>query len=250
MLLLENKRVIVTGGSRGIGAGVVRVAMAEGASVAFVYQQSADLAADLMKELNARHPQQRCLAFQCDITDVNAVRETVKAAVTDLGGIDAVVNNAGITRDAALGRMRREQWDEVISTNLTSMFNITQPLLLHLVKQRAGSIVNMTSFAGIFGSSAQTNYAASKGGIIGFTKALAKEVAEYGVRVNAVAPGFIATEMMAIMTEERITYMKTQIGLGRFGTPEDVAHTVCFLASDRSSYITGQVIQVDGGLVL
>jgi 3-oxoacyl-[acyl-carrier protein] reductase len=224
--------------------------MAEGASVAFLYQQSTDLAEDLAKEMASLHSQQKCLPFRCDITDVNAVRETVKAAIAGLGGIDALVNNAGITRDAALGRMRREQWDEVISTNLTSMFNLTQPLLLHLVKQRAGSIVNMTSFAGIFGSSAQTNYAASKGGIIGFTKALAKEVAEYGVRVNAVAPGFIATEMMTIMTEERVKYMKTQIGLGRFGTSEDVAHTVCFLASDRSSYITGQVIQVDGGLVL
>jgi 3-oxoacyl-[acyl-carrier protein] reductase len=146
--------------------------------------------------------------------------------------------------------MRREHWDEVIATNLGSMFNMTQPLLLHLVKQRSGSIINMTSFAGIYGSSSQTNYAASKGGIIGFTKALAKEVAEYGVRVNAVAPGFIATEMMSLMTEERTTYMKSQIGLGRFGTAEDVAHLTCFLASDRSSYITGQVIQIDGGLVL
>jgi 3-oxoacyl-[acyl-carrier protein] reductase len=250
MLLLENKKMVITGGSRGIGAGLVRIAMAEGASVAFLYQQSSDLAEDLAGEMAARHPQQKCLPFQCNITDVNAARETVKAAIAGLAGIDVLVNNAGITRDAALARMRREQWDEVISTNLTSMFNMTQPLLLHLVKQRAGSIINMTSFAGIFGSSAQTNYAASKGGIIGFTKALAKEVAEYGVRVNAIAPGFIETEMMAIMTEERIKYMKTQIGLGRFGTPEDVAHTVCFLASDRSAYITGQVIQVDGGLVL
>jgi 3-oxoacyl-[acyl-carrier protein] reductase len=250
MLLLENKKMIVTGGTRGIGAGVVRVAMAEGASVAFLYQQSSDLAADLARDMGALHPQQKCLPLRCDITDVDAARDTVKTAIAELGGIDALVNNAGITRDAALGRMRREHWDEVIATNLTSMFNITQPLLLTLVKQRAGSIINMTSFAGIFGSSAQTNYAASKGGIIGFTKALSKEVAEYGVRVNAVAPGFIATEMMAMMTEERIKYMQTQIGLGRFGTPEDVAHTVCFLASDRSSYITGQVIQIDWGLVL
>jgi 3-oxoacyl-[acyl-carrier protein] reductase len=161
-----------------------------------------------------------------------------------------LVNNAGITRDAALARMRREQWDEVIATNLGSMFNVTQPLLLQLVKQRSGSIINMTSFAGIFGSSAQTNYAASKGGIIAFTKALSKEVAEYGVRVNAIAPGFIETEMMFIMTEDRLKYMRSQIPVGRFGTVEDVAHLVCFLAPDKASYITGQVIQVDGGLVL
>jgi 3-oxoacyl-[acyl-carrier protein] reductase len=250
MRLLENKKILITGGSRGIGAGVVRGALAEGAHVGFIYQQSEDLAQDLAQEMTAQYPDQRCLAFRGDIAEAAATREMVKTAVGELGGIDALVNNAGITRDAGLARMRREHWDEVIATNLGSMFNMTQPLLLHLVKQRSGSIINMTSFAGIYGSSAQTNYAASKGGIIGFTKALAKEVAEYGVRVNAIAPGFIATEMMSLMTEERTTYMKSQIGLGRFGTAEDVAHLTCFLASDRSSYITGQVIQIDGGLVL
>ena len=250
MPLLEGKKILITGGSRGIGAGVVRVAMEEGADVAFIYNQSADLAKDLAQELTARHPGRRCLAFSCDIADAAAARETIKAVLTELGGIDALVNNAGITRAAVLGRMRREHWDDVIATNLGSMFNVTQPLVLQFVKQRSGSIINMTSFAGIFGSSAQTNYAASKGGIIGFTKALAKEVGEYGVRVNAIAPGFIETEMMSLLTDERVTYMKSQIGLGRFGTPEDVAHLVCFLASDRSSYITGEVIQIDGGLVL
>jgi 3-oxoacyl-[acyl-carrier protein] reductase len=250
MLLLENKRMLITGGSRGIGAGVVRAAMAEGADVAFIFHQNAELAKDLAQEMAARHSGRRCLPFQCDIADTAGTRETVKAAVAELGGIDVVVNNAGVTRDAALARMRREQWDEVIATNLGSMFTVTQPLLLQLVKQRSGSIINMTSFAGVFGASAQTNYAASKGGIIAFTKALAKEVAEYGVRVNAIAPGFIETEMMFVMTEERVKYTRSQIGLGRFGTVEDVAHLVCFLASDRASYITGQVIQIDGGLVL
>src|SRR5262245_7604124 len=145
MRLLEGKKVLITGGSRGIGAGVVRVAMEEGADVAFIYHQSADLANDLVQEMPTRHLGQRCLAFTCDIADADAARDTVKAILAELGGIDALVNNAGITRDAMLARMRREHWDDVIATNLGSMFNVTQPLLLQLVKQRSGSVINMTS---------------------------------------------------------------------------------------------------------
>jgi 3-oxoacyl-[acyl-carrier protein] reductase len=250
MQLLKDKKILVTGGSRGIGAGIVRMAIAEGADVAFIFNQSEDIAKELAEEINHDYPGRRCLPYRCDVGEAETTREAVKAITAELGRIDALVNNAGITRDASFGRMRREQWDAVIETNLGSMFNVTQPVLLNLLRQRAGSIINMTSFAGVFGSTAQTNYAASKGGIIGFTKALSKEVAERGVRVNAVAPGIIETEMVSAMTDERLKYMKSQIAIGRLGTAEDVANLVCFLASDKSSYITGQVIQIDGGLVL
>src|SRR5580658_376586 len=250
MRLLEGKKALITGGSRGIGAGIVRTAMQEGAEVAFIFHRSSEMAGELSREMAVLYPGQRCVALQCDVADTGGMRDAIKSVTLELGGIDVLVNNAGVTRDAAFGRMRREQWDEVISTNLGSMFNATQPLVLQMVKQRSGAIVNMTSAAGIYGSEGQTNYAASKAGIIGFTKALSKEVAPFGVRVNAVAPGFIQTGMVAAMDAEKLEYMKSRIPAGRFGSQEDVAQLVCFLASDKASYITGQVIQVNGGLTL
>ena len=250
MPLLADRKVLVTGGSRGIGAGIVRAAMQEGAEVSFVFQHNRDISDELVNEMTARYPGQRCLAFQCDITDTDKTRELARSVIAAFGRLDVLVNNAGITRDAALGRMRREQWDAVMETNLGGLFNVTQPLLMQFVRQRSGSIINMTSYAGVSGSKSQANYSASKGGIIAFTKSLSKEVAEHGVRVNAVAPGFIETEMVAMLTDDRLTFLKSQIPIGRFGTSEDVANLVCFLASDLSSYITGQVIQIDGGLVL
>jgi 3-oxoacyl-[acyl-carrier protein] reductase len=250
MRLLENKKVLVTGGSRGIGAGLVRTVLREGAETAFFFRRSSEAAEALCQEMADLYPAQRCLAIQCDVADTHGMQEAVRNVTLELGGINVLINNAGLSRDAAFARMTRDQWDEVIDTNLGSMFNVTQPLTLQFVKQRSGSIINMTSAAGVYGSSGQANYAASKAGIIGFTKALSKEVAEFGVRVNAVAPGFILTEMIAIMPEDKLKYMKSRIPAGRLGTLDDVAHVVCFLASDKAAYITGQVFQVDGGLTL
>ncbi len=250
MGILDKKKIVVSGGSRGIGAGLVRAAMEDGAEVAFLFHHSSAPANELAEEMGERYPAQRCLALQCDVTDTAGVREVLQSISLELGNIDGLVNNAGLTRDAAFARMTRQQWDEVMATNLGSMFNVTQPLVMQLVKQRSGSIINMTSASGVYGSGGQTNYSASKAGIIGFTRALSKEIACFGVRVNAVAPGFIETEMIAGMDKDKLQYMKSRIPAGRLGTLRDVAHLVCFLLSDKAAYITGQVIQVDGGLTL
>ena len=242
--------MLVTGGSRGIGVAIVQTAMAEGAEVAFLYHRSGDAAEKLSGQMEARYPQQRCLAFQCDIANTADMREIVNQVTAELGRVDVLVNNAGITRDAGLGRMTWEQWNEVITTNLGSMFNATQPLILQMVKRRDGAIINLTSIAGIYGTPGQANYAASKAGIIGFTKAISKEVASFNVRVNAVAPGFIDTEMLKGMDPERLRLLVAQIPAGRLGTTAEVAHLVCFLASERAMYITGQVFQIDGGATL
>lgn len=250
MGMLENKIMLVTGGSRGIGAGIVRAAMHEGAEVVFTYISNAEIAQALVDEMTNCYPEQRCMARQCDITDTEAMSALIKDLISELGRVDVLVNNAGITRDVVFARMSRQQWDTVIDTNLGGMYNATRPLALQMVKQRSGAIINMTSAVGVYGNSGQTNYAAAKAGIIGFTKSLSAEIAPFGVRVNAVAPGYINTDMVAVSDQDRLEYIKSRVSLRRIGNVEDVAPLVCFLASDLSAYITGQVIQVDGGITL
>jgi len=248
--ILTNKNVLVTGGSRGIGKTIVRTAMQEGANVIFTYLNSIEEAEAIADDLSSGFPDQRCVARQCDVNDTEAMEKLVRELIAEFKRIDALVNNAGITRDSVLARMSRDQWDAVINTNLGSMFNATKPLVLQMVKQRSGSIVNISSAVGVYGASGQVNYAAAKAGMIGFTKALSAEIAPQNVRVNAVAPGYIYTDMMAILDQDTLDYVKSRISLRRLGTVDDVSPLVCFLLSDKSTYITGQVIQVDGGITL
>jgi len=248
--ILANKTVFITGGSRGIGKAIVQTAMHEGANVIFTYLNSTEEAVSIVEELSAKYPDRRCMARQCDVSDTEAMEKLVKELIADFKQIDALVNNAGITRDSTLARMSRDQWDAVINTNLGSMFNATKPLVLQMVKQRTGAIVNISSAVGVYGSSGQTNYAAAKAGMIGFTKSLSAEIAPHNVRVNAVAPGYIYTDMLSMLDHDTLEYVKSRITLRRLGTVEEVAPLVCFLISDQSAYITGQVIQVDGGITL
>jgi 3-oxoacyl-[acyl-carrier protein] reductase len=249
-VLLKRKRVVVTGGARGIGAGVVRMALQEGADVVFTYRSSVDLAGALARELSDAHPEQLCVALYADVADSDCAVQAAEAAMESLGGVDVLVNNAGIARDSAFARMRRDDWDAVMATNIGSMFNMTQPFVLPMVKQRAGSIVNISSVTGVYGTPGQMSYATSKAGIIGFTKALAKELGSFGVRANAVAPGMIETDMTANIPEQKMEFLLSRIPRHEFGSAGDVADAVCFLASDRARYVTGQVLEVAGGLVL
>jgi 3-oxoacyl-[acyl-carrier protein] reductase len=245
---LAGKTAIVTGGSRGIGKAIVRALAREGARVAFVYQSNAEAANELVKELEL--DQREAVAIQADVAQKGAADEVVKSVLEKWEKIDILVNNAGIIRDNLLARMTIEQWQQVIDTNLTSVFNFCHAVMHPMMSARYGRIVNMSSVAAHHANAGQANYAASKGGIEGFTRCLATEIARRGVTVNAVAPGFIETDMTQAVRNAAEEVIKKQIPARRLGKPEDIAAAVLFLVGDEASYITGQVLTVDGGLTL
>jgi 3-oxoacyl-[acyl-carrier protein] reductase len=247
-MLLEGKKAIVTGGSRGIGQEIVTLFLREGASVYFMDLAESESIGSFEKLAKERGTS---VQFKkTDVSDEEVVNRVVKEILADSDGIDILVNNAGITRDGLVFRMPLENWEMVLKINLTSAFLVSKHIAMAMMKRKSGSIINMASVVGVGGNAGQTNYSASKAGLIGFTKSLAKEVASRGVRVNAVAPGYIDTEMTRKMGEEAKQVMLGQVPMGRAGTPEEVAKVVLFLASDLSSYVTGRVIQIDGGMAI
>ncbi|UCC24477.1 MAG: 3-oxoacyl-[acyl-carrier-protein] reductase [Gemmatimonadales bacterium] len=242
---LEGRVAVVTGGSRGIGLGIARELAEAGARVALVARngdRAAEAAATLSGEGHG--------GFACDVSNAAAVKETVAAIESSLGPVFLLVNNAGITRDNILLRLQDEDWDEVIDVNLKGAFNFTRALTRGMMKRREGVIVNITSVVGLMGNAGQSNYAASKAGLVGLTKSVARELASRGIRCNAVAPGYVRTDMTSELTEEQTSALLSQIPLGRLGDPEDIAPVVRFLAGPGGRYITGQVIAVDGGMVM
>lgn len=243
------KSAIVTGGTRGIGKAIVTELARRGANVAFNYARSADEAEKLKAELEAAGV--KAFAAQCDVANTEAAAEFVKAATGEFGTVDFLVNNAGITRDTLILRMKEDDWDAVMDTNLKGAFNFSKAVLRPMMKNAdGGSILNIASISGVVGMLGQTNYSASKAGMIGFTKALAKEIASRKITVNALALGLIETEMASEMNAEYREKILAQIPLGRLGNVQEVAEIACFLLSDSARYITGQVIQPDGGLAM
>ncbi len=247
MQLLENKVALITGATRGIGKGIALTFAKNGASIAFTYVSSDEKAKALENELEAFGIKAK--GYKSDAGNFKAADDLVTAVVNDFGTIDVLVNNAGITRDTLLMRMSEQQWDEVINANLKSVFNLTKAVQRPMLKAKKGSIINMSSVVGVKGNAGQSNYAASKAGIIGFTKSVALELGSRNIRSNAIAPGFIETEMTGALDEKVIQQWRDAIPLKRGGSTEDVANLTLFLASDMSAYITGQCINVCGGML-
>lgn len=246
--MLKDKVILVTGGGRGIGRAIALTCAEKGASVAVVYSGSAEAAENTVKRITDSGV--KAAAYKCDVSDFSAVKTLVERVAVDFGRIDGLVNNAGITADNLLLRMKEEDYDRVLSVNLKGAFNTVKHTAPLFMKQRSGSIVNITSVVGLMGNAGQVNYASSKAGVVGLTKSVAKELAPRFVRCNAVAPGFIATDMTDKLSEEQKAAICAGIPLKSIGVAEDVAEAVCFLLSDASRYITGEVIKVDGGLYI
>lgn len=247
MKLLEGKTALVTGASKGIGKKIAEVFAAHGANVAFTYLSSVEKGEALEKELATAGTKVK--GYRSDASDYKAAEELINNIVTEFGSIDIVVNNAGITKDGLLMRMSEEQWDDVINTNLKSIFNVTKAATKPMMKQRFGVFINMSSIVGVQGNAGQANYSASKAGIIGFTKSVAKELGSRNIRSNAIAPGFIRTEMTDALPTDVVEGWNKMIPLQRMGETTDIANVALFLASDMGSYVNGQVISVCGGML-
>jgi len=247
MKLLENKTAIITGATRGIGRGIAVEFAKQGANVAFTYSSSVDAANALETELNALGIKAK--GYQSNAAEFDTAQELAKEILKEFGSIDVLVNNAGITKDNLLMRTSEDDFDKVIQVNLKSVFNMTKAVIRPMMKQRAGSIINMSSVVGLKGNAGQSNYAASKAGILGFSKSVALELGSRNIRSNVIAPGFIETEMTGKLDEATVQSWRDAIPLKRGGSPEDIANACVFLASDMSSYITGQTLSVDGGML-
>jgi len=248
ILSLENKTALVTGGSRGIGKAIALRLAEYGADVAITYARSAEAAEEVKAEIEGMG--RKAKAIQADAVKFEKAEAVINEIIEDWEKLDILVNNAGITRDNLILRMTEEQWDEVIETNLKSIFNYSKAVAKPMMRNRGGSIINISSVVGISGNAGQSNYAASKAGIIGFTKSYAKELASRNIRCNVIAPGYILTEMTEELDEKVLENIRNETPLGRAGNPEEVADSVAFLASDASSYITGEVLRVDGGMAM